>query len=90
MKEFDVIDRLETQITDENNETFRRETVSHEFRTSQSAKSGDNFRKYKVIRNCWPKVRGCAMNLVEHPHGGGNHQHVNHASSVAACLLPRK
>ena len=36
MKEFDVIDRIETQTTDENNETFRRETVSHEFRTSQS------------------------------------------------------
>ena len=33
MKEFD---RIETQTTDENNETFRRETVSHEFRTSQS------------------------------------------------------
>ena len=28
--------RALTQITDENNETFRRETVSHEFRTSQS------------------------------------------------------
>ena len=36
MKEFDAIDRIETQTTDENNETFRRETVSHEFRTSQS------------------------------------------------------
>ena len=33
MKEFD---RIETQTTDENNETLRRETVSHEFRTSQS------------------------------------------------------
>ena len=33
MKEFD---RIETQTTDENNETFRRETMSHEFRTSQS------------------------------------------------------
>ena len=30
------------------------------------------------------------MNLVEHPHGGGNHQHVDHASFVAPCLLPRK
>ena len=30
------------------------------------------------------------MNLVEHPHGGGNHQHVNHASVVASCLPPRK
>ena len=34
MKEFDAIDRLETQITDENNEIFRHETVSHEFRTA--------------------------------------------------------
>ena len=32
-KEFDTIARPETQITNENNETFRRETVSHEFRT---------------------------------------------------------
>ena len=30
------------------------------------------------------------MNLVEHPRGGGNNQHVNHASVVAPCLLPRK
>ena len=34
MKEFDTIARLETQTTDDNNETFRRETVSHEFRTA--------------------------------------------------------
>ena len=53
-------------------------------------KAGANFRKYKVKRNCWPEVRGCAMNLVEHPHGGGNHQHVDHASVVAPCLLPHK
>ena len=33
-KEFDTIARLETQITDEYNETFCRETVSHEFRTA--------------------------------------------------------
>ena len=25
------------------------------------------------------QVRGCAMNPVEHPHGGGNHQHVRGA-----------
>ena len=31
MKEFVTIARLDTQTTDENNETFRRETVSHEF-----------------------------------------------------------
>jgi len=50
-------------------------------------KAGNNFHKYKVKRNCWPRVRGSAMNPVEHPHGGGNHQHVGHptTSSRAAC-----
>ena len=33
MKEFDTIARRGTQITNENNETFRHEAVSHEFRT---------------------------------------------------------
>merc|ERR1712070_1237286 len=37
-------------------------------------KAGSAYHKYKVKRNCWPKVRGVAMNPVEHPHGGGNHQ----------------
>jgi len=46
-------------------------------------KAGNNFHKYKVKRNSWPKVRGCAMNPVEHPHGGGNHQHVGHPTTVA-------
>merc|ERR1719428_624951 len=41
-------------------------------------KAGNNYHKYRVKRNCWPKVRGCAMNPVEHPHGGGNHLHVGH------------
>merc|ERR1711913_160632 len=36
----------------------------------------------KAMRNCWPKVRGVAMNPVEHPHGGGNHQHIGKASTV--------
>ena len=29
------------------------------------------------------QVRGVAMNPVEHPHGGGNHQHIGHSSTVA-------
>jgi large subunit ribosomal protein L8e len=45
-------------------------------------KAGVAYHKYKVKRNCWPKVRGVAMNPVEHPHGGGNHQHIGHASTV--------
>jgi large subunit ribosomal protein L8e len=46
-------------------------------------KAGNNFHKYRVKRNSWPKVRGSAMNPVEHPHGGGNHQHVGHPTTVA-------
>jgi len=46
-------------------------------------KAGRSYHKYKAKRNCWPKVRGVAMNPVEHPHGGGNHQHVGHATTVA-------
>merc|ERR1712099_92985 len=42
-------------------------------------KAGRAFHKYRVKRNSWPKVRGVAMNPVEHPHGGGNHQHIGKA-----------
>jgi len=45
-------------------------------------KAGTAFHKYKAKRNCWPRVRGVAMNPVDHPHGGGNHQHVGHPTTV--------
>ncbi|CAK5023016.1 unnamed protein product [Meloidogyne enterolobii] len=45
-------------------------------------KAGRSYHKYKAKRNSWPKVRGVAMNPVEHPHGGGNHQHIGHPSTV--------
>merc|ERR1711935_261807 len=51
-------------------------------------KAGANFHKYKVKRNSFPKVRGCAMNPVEHPHGGGNHQHVGHPTTSARAAVP--
>merc|ERR1719229_1434129 len=51
-------------------------------------KAGNNYHKYRVKRNCWPKVRGSAMNPVEHPHGGGNHQHTGHPTTVARCYPP--
>merc|ERR1712000_556395 len=51
-------------------------------------KAGNSYHKYKVKRNCWPKVRGVAMNPVEHPHGGGNHQHIGHASTVRRSAPP--
>jgi large subunit ribosomal protein L8e len=53
-------------------------------------KAGRAFWKYKAKRNCWPRVRGVAMNPVEHPHGGGNHQHIGHASTVARDSPPGK
>jgi len=51
-------------------------------------KAGVAYHKYKAKRNSWPKVRGVAMNPVEHPHGGGNHQHIGHASTVKRLASP--
>ena len=51
-------------------------------------KAGNNHHKFRVKRNSWPKVRGSAMNPVEHPHGGGNHQHVGHPTTVARSAVP--
>mmetsp|Transcript_6715 Transcript_6715/g.24863 ORF Transcript_6715/g.24863 Transcript_6715/m.24863 type:complete len:257 (-) Transcript_6715:102-872(-) len=51
-------------------------------------KAGASYHKYKAKRNSWPKVRGVAMNPVEHPHGGGNHQHIGHASTVKRMACP--
>ncbi|KAK0622923.1 60S ribosomal protein L2 [Immersiella caudata] len=39
--------------------------------------------KFAVKRNRWPKTRGVAMNPVDHPHGGGNHQHIGKASTIS-------
>jgi len=46
-------------------------------------KAGRAYWKYKAKRNKWPRVRGVAMNPVEHPHGGGNHQHIGKPTTVA-------
>jgi len=53
-------------------------------------KAGNNFHKFRVKRNSWPKVRGCAMNPVEHPHGGGNHQHVGHPTTISRAASAGK
>jgi len=51
-------------------------------------KAGRAHFKYKAKRNEWPRVRGVAMNPVEHPHGGGNHQHIGHPSTVSRHAPP--
>jgi len=51
-------------------------------------KAGVAYHKYRVKRNCWPKVRGVAMNPVEHPFGGGNHQHIGIPSTTKRDAPP--
>lgn len=45
-------------------------------------KAGRAFYAAKAKGKTYPTVRGQAMNPVEHPHGGGNHQHVGHPTTV--------
>ncbi|MCL7026126.1 hypothetical protein MKW94_001149 [Papaver nudicaule] len=45
-------------------------------------KAGNAYHKYRVKRSSWPKFSGVAVNPVEYPHGGGNQQHIGHASTV--------
>jgi len=45
-------------------------------------KAGRAWHKYKNKRNEWPIVRGVAMNPVDHPHGGGNQQHMGFSGCV--------
>lgn len=51
-------------------------------------KAGNAFWKHKAKRNAWPRVCGIAMNPVDHPHGGGNHQHVGHPTTVRRSAPP--
>jgi len=46
-------------------------------------KAGTSYWKNKAKRNRWPRVRGVAMNPVDHPHGGGNQQHIGHPSTLS-------
>ncbi|KAJ2551678.1 60S ribosomal protein L2 [Coemansia sp. RSA 1933] len=51
-------------------------------------KAGRAFYKHRAKRNSWPRTRGVAMNPVDHPHGGGNHQHIGKASTIARSAVP--
>jgi len=45
-------------------------------------KANRAYYKAHAKKRNWPRVRGVAMNPVEHPHGGGNHQHVGHPTTT--------
>merc|ERR1711976_617188 len=46
-------------------------------------KAGKKHYAAKPKRKMFPKVRGVSMNPVDHPHGGGNHQHVGKPTTMA-------
>ncbi|THH04334.1 hypothetical protein EW146_g10203, partial [Bondarzewia mesenterica] len=51
-------------------------------------KAGRAYYKFKAKRYNWPRTRGVAMNPVDHPHGGGNHQHIGKASTISRQAVP--
>merc|ERR1711939_345826 len=46
-------------------------------------RAGKKFWMFKAKRKMFPKVRGVCMNPVDHPHGGGNHQHIGKPTTIA-------
>ena len=51
-------------------------------------RAGAAFHKAKAKGKAYPTVSGVAMNPVDHPHGGGNHQAVHGPNSVARGAPP--
>jgi large subunit ribosomal protein L2 len=51
-------------------------------------KAGKKFHLMKTKAARWPRVRGVAMNPVDHPHGGGNHNYTPGRTSVARGTPP--
>ena len=51
-------------------------------------KAGRAYHKFRVKRNSWPRTRGVSMNPVDHPHGGGNHQHIGKSSTIRRDAPP--
>jgi large subunit ribosomal protein L2 len=51
-------------------------------------KAGKKFYTRRKKGKKYPIVRGVAMNPVDHPHGGGSHQHIGKPSSVPRGAPP--
>lgn len=50
--------------------------------------AGQAYYKYKVRNKLYPRVRGVAMNPIDHPHGGGAHSYIGRPSSVSRNTPP--
>jgi len=51
-------------------------------------KAGKKFHRMKVRATKWPTSRGVAMNVVDHPFGGGGQQHCGRPKTVARGTPP--
>lgn len=51
-------------------------------------KAGAAFYKWSAKPHVWPRVRGVAMNAVDHPHGGGSHQRPGGPTTVSRTAPP--
>lgn len=51
-------------------------------------KAGKMYHAVRSKAKVWPKVRGVAMNVVNHPHGGGQKQHPGRPTSVSRDTPP--
>jgi large subunit ribosomal protein L2 len=52
------------------------------------AKAGKKFHAFRSTSKAYLRVRGVAMAPVNHPHGGGSHQHVGRPSTVGSDAWP--
>jgi len=51
-------------------------------------KAGKKYHKMKNTASNWPRVRGMAMNVIDHPFGGGGHQHAGRPKTVSRGTSP--
>jgi len=51
-------------------------------------KAGKKYHATRPRARLWPITSGVAMNPVDHPHGGGSHQHVGRPKTVARGAPP--
>ena len=51
-------------------------------------KAGSKYHKMRARGTKWPRVRGVAMNAVDHPFGGGGRQHPGRPKSVSRHAPP--
>jgi large subunit ribosomal protein L2 len=51
-------------------------------------KAGKRHMTARASDKLYPRVRGVAMNAVDHPHGGGGHQHLGRPSVVSRDASP--